>query len=396
MAHEDQYCRLPPRLRSWIAAEASRCELDDDTFLASLVESARRGNGTDLTAPFRFVDLCAGIGGFRLGLERVGGRCAFCCDADRFARHTYEAWFGEEPYGDLRDVDPATIPDHDVLAAGFPCQPFSIAGLARRRTVGRPDGFDCPDRGHLFFLVRDVVAAKRPPVLLLENVKSLRSHDRGRTWRTIEGSLVELGYAVRHAIVDAAPWVPQHRERLFVVGLDERTFGAHPSFRFPRPPRGPGQVLGEILEPDPPARYTLTDRLWNWHREHAEKHRSKGNGYGYGLADPNGITRTLSARYHKDGAEILIPQRHGRNPRRLTIVEAARLMGFEEVVRRREDSAGFRYAGVPPVRQRRRAARRRGDRTGDRPHAARPACRDRPHVPPETADASDRDRRLRT
>jgi len=287
--------------------------------------------------PFTFIDLFAGIGGFRLGLEPLGGRCVFTSEWDRFAQKTYGAWHSDqELHGDINTIDPAGIPDHDVLAAGFPCQPFSVAGVVKKRSIGQAHGFACERQGHLFFRVAEVARVKRPRLLLLENVKNLRSHDRGRTWSVIRGELERLGYTVHAQIVDAKHWVPQHRERLFIVAFDREAFDGVPPFVFPDPPPGPRPALSSILEPDPDPRYTISDRLWAYLQEYAERHKAKGNGFGFSLADPAGHTRTLSARYHKDGSEILIAQ-PGRNPRRLTIVECARLMGFADRVRTRSD-----------------------------------------------------------
>jgi DNA (cytosine-5)-methyltransferase 1 len=281
-------------------------------------------------ASFSFVDVFAGIGGLRLGLESVGGRCLWSCEWDKNAQKTYRAWFGELPVGDINEVNPKDIPDHDVLAAGFPCQPFSIAGVSKRKSLGRAHGFKDEAQGTLFFTLAGAIEQKKTPVLLLENVKNLKSHDSGRTWMVIRGTLEELGYEVHHRVIDAAGWVPQHRERVFIVALRRELFGndicpdlasleAHESERV--------RTVREILDPSVDARYTLTDHLWKYLRDYAAKHAAKGNGFGYGLADLDGVTRTLSARYCKDGSEILIPQRR-RNPRRLTPREAARLMGF--------------------------------------------------------------------
>ena len=168
-------------------------------------------------------------------------------------------------------------------------------------------------------------------------MKNLKSHDKRRTWPVIEKSLTDLGYTVFHKIIDAADYVPQHRERIFIVCFDRDVFGESPDFRFPETPEGPRPTFASILEPAPAEKYILTDRLWEYLQRYAEKHRAKGNGFGFGLADPNGVSRTLSARYHKDGSEILISRGKSKNPRRLTIVEAARLMGYEELVKTRAD-----------------------------------------------------------
>ncbi len=281
-------------------------------------------------AAFTFVDLFAGIGGLRLGLESVGGKCVWSCEWDKNAQKTYHAWFGELPAGDINAVDPKDIPDHDVLAAGFPCQPFSIAGVSKKKSLGLPHGFKDATQGTLFFTLAGIVERKRSPILLLENVKNLKSHDSGRTWTVIRGTLEELGYDVHHRVVDAAGWLPQHRERLFVVALRRKLFGPNirPSLEALSAYAGEQvRTIREILEPKVEPRYTLTDHLWKYLRDYAAKHAAKGNGFGYGLVDLEGISRTLSARYYKDGSEILIPQAR-RNPRRLTPREAARLMGF--------------------------------------------------------------------
>ncbi len=293
---------------------------------------------------FRFIDLFAGIGGFRIGLERLGGECAFSCEWDRNSQTTYEAWFGDRPHGDINTVDISAIPDHDILAAGFPCQPFSIAGVSKKRALGQPDGFRCKRQGNLFFRICDIVKIKRPPVLLLENVKNLRSHDGGKTWTIIRHEIEEeLGYDMHAAVIDAAGWVPQHRERVFIACFDKKVFSNELSatFRFPGWPASERPVLRDILEAKPDSRYTLTDHLWAYLQNYAKKHRENGNGFGFGLIDPKGdpnqVTRTLSARYYKDGSEILLYQGKNRNPRRLMPLECARLMGFSEKVKSAAD-----------------------------------------------------------
>ncbi len=284
---------------------------------------------------FRFIDLFAGIGGFRTGLQKAGGTCVFTSEWDRWAQKTYEAWHGERPHGDINEIDPLEIPDHEVLAAGFPCQPFSIAGVSKKRSLGQADGFRCKRQGNLFFRICDIVDAKRPPVLILENVKNLKSHDGGKTWAIIQRELGKRNYSVNAAIINASAWVPQHRERIFIVCFDEHVLGPECRFRFPVPPDTRPR-FGDILEKNPDPKYTLTDHLWNYLQAYAAKHRAAGNGFGFGIADLDGVSRTLSARYYKDGSEILIAQR-GKNPRRLTLVEAARLMGYGEYVNSRED-----------------------------------------------------------
>lgn len=302
--------------------------------------------------PFTFVDLFAGIGGFRLALNRLGGRCSFSCEWDKYSQKTYSAWFGEVPVGDIREIKPSEIPDHDVMAAGFPCQPFSIAGVSKKKSLGLAHGFKDATQGTLFFNLATIIEAKRPPVVLLENVKNLLSHNRGTTWNVIRSSLESLGYTVFHKVIDAAGWVPQHRERIFIVAFDQHLFGHNPPFKFPETPSGKRPRLRDILDPSPSEKYILTDHLWNYLQQYAERHRARGNGFGFGMADLNGITRTLSARYYKDGSEILIPRPQG-NPRRLTPREAARLMGFPDdkpiVVSDTQAYRQFGNAVVPPV-----------------------------------------------
>lgn len=277
---------------------------------------------------FKFIDLFAGIGGFRFALEKLGGDCVFSSEWDKYAQKTYSAWFGEVPSGDLTSIDPLSIPDHDILAAGFPCQPFSLAGVSKKISLGRAHGFKDKKQGNLFFVLADIIEAKRPPVVLLENVKNLTSHDKGRTWSIIKSTLEDrLGYKVYHRIFDAAHWVPQHRERVFIVGFDKKVFGENPTFEFAEPPKNK-KMLASILEEKPEAKYTLTDNLWAYLQAYAKKHQEKGNGFGFGIADPSGVTRTLSARYHKDGSEILLDQGRGKNPRRLTPKECMKLMGY--------------------------------------------------------------------
>lgn len=285
---------------------------------------------------FTFIDLFAGIGGIRLALERAGGKCVFSCEIDPFCQKTYEANFGEKPAGDIRKVDAASIPDHDLLAAGFPCQPFSIAGVSKKTSLGRKHGFEDEVQGNLFFEIERIIRGKRPKILLLENVKHLKNHDRGKTYRIIQEILHDLDFIIFDSILDAKNYTCQHRERIFIVGFSRRDFPDSSSleFRFPSPPPEPRTSLIHILEREVSERYVLSDHLWGYLQEYAAKHRRKGNGFGFGLIDPSVdlYTRTLSARYHKDGSEILIRRPKG-NPRRLTPRECARLMGFPESFR---------------------------------------------------------------
>jgi len=274
---------------------------------------------------FTFVDLFAGIGGFRLGLESVNGTCVYSVEKDKFARQSYAANF-EEPQGnDIRDVE--SLPPHDVMAAGFPCQPFSLAGVSKKVSLGRNHGFLDQTQGTLFFEVARLIRTSRPAVVLLENVKHLLRHDKGATYGVIKGTLDELGYNVTESVIDARPWVPQHRERIIIIGIRRSVFGGK-HFAFPPVPIS-GPTLGSILEPKYEKKYVLSAHLWTYLREYAAKHRAAGNGFGFGLFGADDVARTLSARYHKDGSEILI-RTGGRRPRRLTPRECARLMGFPE------------------------------------------------------------------
>ncbi|MDR3561996.1 MAG: DNA (cytosine-5-)-methyltransferase [Negativicutes bacterium] len=281
---------------------------------------------TDMTSrTISFIDLFCGIGGVRLGFESAGCKCVLSCDWDKYAQKTYEANFGENPIPDIRELRSDSIPKHDLLTAGFPCQPFSISGVSKKNSLGRPHGFEDKTQGTLFFEVARIIRDKRPKAFVLENVKNLLGHDKGRTIDVIYGVLQEdLGYHVLPPIVlDAKLVVPQHRERVFIVGFDQPRDFERPKIRDRR------LRVSDILESNPDPKYTLSDHLWQYLQKYAEKHRAAGNGFGFGLVDLNGITRTLSARYYKDGSEILIPQR-GKNPRRLTPRECARLMGFPE------------------------------------------------------------------
>lgn len=285
-----------------------------------------------MTTPFRFIDLFAGIGGIRMGLEAAGGSCVYSVEIDRFARQTYAANFGSCEGVDIYDVKGADLPAYDVLAAGFPCQPFSIAGVSKKLSLGRVHGFADEKSGNLFFEIVRLIeeAPVPPPVLFLENVKNLVSHDRGNTFRVIRDTLEDLGYHFRHQVIDAQPWVPQHRERTFMVCLHADVFGDE-AFEFPISSAArPRPTVGEILEDEPNPKYFLSQHLWEYLQAYARKHRAAGNGFGYGIVGPLSVSRTLSARYHKDGSEILV-QTDGPTPRRLTPRECARLMGFPDV-----------------------------------------------------------------
>lgn len=322
---------------------------------------------------FRFIDLFAGIGGIRKGFEEQKGLCVFTSEWNPFAQKTYKANYGSVDEhifnSDIRDVTLSadesvseseayrhidkTIPDHDVLLAGFPCQPFSIAGVSKKNSLGRAHGFECNTQGTLFFDVARIIAAKKPKAFVLENVKNLKSHDKGKTFKVIMDTLDELGYWVSDSehegpndpkIVDARHWLPQHRERIILVGF-RKDLNIHEGFTlrnlkkyYPKKEIS----LGDILDPEVDPKYILTPKLWQYLYQYAAKHKAKGNGFGFGLVNENSVARTLSARYYKDGSEILIDRGWDfskgfenkknleKRPRRLTPEECARLMGFSK------------------------------------------------------------------
>ncbi|MGH1366492.1 MAG: DNA (cytosine-5-)-methyltransferase [Calditrichia bacterium] len=279
-------------------------------------------------ATFKFIDLFAGIGGFRIAFQENGGKCVFTSEWDKFSQVTYEANYGEIPFGDITRIDEKLIPDHDILLGGFPCQPFSIAGVSKKKSLGKEHGFKDETQGTLFFDIARILEAKRPMAFVLENVKNLVSHDKGNTFKVILRTLNELGYSIHSKVLDGKHFVPQHRERIFIVGFDENIFSGEEVFNFPSLP--PVKLaVRDILEADVDSKYTLSDKLWNYLQAYAKKHKARGNGFGFGLVNLDGVSRTMSARYYKDGAEILIPQ-EGKNPRRLTPRECARLQGYPD------------------------------------------------------------------
>ena len=303
----------------------------NDFIISSIMQalSNQTLNVSNREKTFSFIDLFAGIGGMRIAFESVGGDCVYSNEWNKYCQQTYFANFGEQPDGDITKVDARIIPDHDILVAGFPCQPFSIAGVSKKQSLGRATGFEDKTQGTLFFDVCRILKVKRPKAFMLENVKNLKSHDKGNTFRIIMESLDELDYEVFYAVLDGQNYVPQHRERILIVGFDRKRFGKEISFEFNITPAEPKPVVKDILENQVDDRYTLSDKLWEYLQNYAAKHKAAGNGFGYGIADPNGVTRTLSARYYKDGSEILIAQ-EGKNPRRLTPRECARLQGFPD------------------------------------------------------------------
>ena len=297
---------------------------------------------------FTFIDLFAGMGGFRLAMQAQGGKCVFSSEWNTYSQRTYFANFGDMPFGDItKEVTKSYIPKKfDVLCAGFPCQPFSIAGVSKKKSLGRETGFKDKTQGTLFFDVADIISRHRPKAFFLENVKNLKSHDKGNTFRVIEETLRELRYSVHTLVMDGQTYVPQHRERIMIVGFDKDIFNGKEIFNFPEQHEAT-RCVKEILDPNIDTKYTLSDKLWEYLQNYAEKHRAKGNGFGFGLVDLNGITRTLSARYYKDGSEILIPQGKGKNPRRLSPRECARLMGYpdEYKIDRVSDVQAYRQCG---------------------------------------------------
>ncbi|GGY95139.1 DNA cytosine methyltransferase [Shewanella fodinae] len=330
---------------------------------------------------FRFIDLFAGIGGIRAGFESIGGKCVFTSEWNKEAVRTYKAnWYNDDKEHvfnlDIREITLSNdesiseeeayinidqeVPDHDVLLAGFPCQPFSLAGVSKKNSLGRAHGFECEAQGTLFFDVARIIHAKKPAIFVLENVKNLKSHDRGKTFKVIMDTLDELGYDISDSeitgsndpkIIDGKNFLPQHRERIVLVGFRrdlhlKKGFSLRNISQF-YPETRP--LFGELLEPIVDSKYILTEKLWAYLYNYAKKHAAKGNGFGFGLIDPkkpHSVARTLSARYHKDGSEILVdrgwdmakgeenfadPSNQINRPRRLTPRECARLMGFEKI-----------------------------------------------------------------
>jgi DNA (cytosine-5)-methyltransferase 1 len=300
-------------------------------------------------ATFSFIDLFAGIGGIRRGFEKHGGHCVFTSEWNKFAQKTYLENFPQTSNhffaGDITKIHEDDIPSHDVLLAGFPCQPFSIAGVSKKNALGRPHGFECTTQGTLFFDVARIIATKRPKAFLLENVKNLLSHDKGNTFKVILQTLRdELGYDIHYKVIDGQHFVPQHRERILIIGFEKKTKFSWDNLCLSE--KGE-KKLSTILHPQNGSetpeepyttgengkvntKYTLSEKLWSYLQAYKEKHRKAGNGFGFGLVDQNSVSRTLSARYYKDGSEILISQAAKKRPRRLTPRECARLMGFPD------------------------------------------------------------------
>jgi DNA (cytosine-5)-methyltransferase 1 len=313
---------------------------------------------------FRFIDLFAGIGGMRLGFESIGGRCVFTSEWDSYAQKTYLRNFPDGSdhimAGDIRPfgAEPDRIPEFDVLLAGFPCQPFSLAGVSKKNSLGRSHGFADETQGNLFFEIERIIRFHRPAAFLLENVKHLERHDRGNTFEVIRRTLEdELCYDIDWRVISSRPWVPQNRERIFIAGFRRDVGFSFEGFDEELPPPESWPVLGSVLQShnEIDSKYTLTPRLWDYLQAYRLKHEKAGNGFGYSVFGPDDVTRTLSARYYKDGSEILIRQ-EGTRPRRLTPMECARLMGFERDGRSWDipvsDMQAYRQFGnavVPPV-----------------------------------------------
>lgn len=340
-------------VRRWFAGEIE-APLMIVPALREALQARKGGLTVGGEADFTFIDLFAGVGGIRMGFEQAGGKCVFTSEWNEWAVKTYSANFGEDHpvNGDVTKIlDPAAeIPAHDVLLAGFPCQPFSIAGVSKKNALGRPHGFECTTQGTLFYDVARIIHDCRPKAFLLENVKNLLSHDKGNTFRTIRDVLEkELGYQIHYRVIDGISFVPQHRERILIVGFREPTDFTWDAFRAPQEGPRLSSILHRTDGTEPwvehdgdrffnhgkkkvNPKYTLTDNLWTYLQNYAAKHREKGNGFGFGLVTGSDTTRTLSARYYKDGSEILIAQAR-KNPRRLTPRECARLMGFPDTFR---------------------------------------------------------------
>ncbi|MFS8181502.1 DNA (cytosine-5-)-methyltransferase [Pseudovibrio denitrificans] len=315
--------------------------------LELLKKEASQRAQTKAPGSFTFIDLFAGIGGLRSAFERNGGRCVFTSEWDRFSQQTYAANFRDNRpiAGDVREIDAADIPEHNVLVAGFPCQPFSIAGVSKKNSLGRSHGFEDETQGTLFFDVLRILKHHKPEAFLLENVKNLKSHDKGRTFEVIMRKLSEeLGYQIHTMVIDAQHFVPQHRERIAIVGFKNSV--PFDWSKLNLPPKGKIKMSSALHSEDGNepaeepytcgplsevnAKYTLSDKLWQYLQNYAAKHKAKGNGFGFGLVGPDDVARTLSARYYKDGSEILVSRGEGNNPRRLTPRECARIMGYPE------------------------------------------------------------------
>ena len=339
----------PSTVHRWLKGETALKAYIDESLRAIIKKHSSTSKSTDTA--FTFIDLFAGIGGIRKGFEQAGGTCVFTSEWDSYAQKTYSANYPstETIHGDITKVNASDIPDHDVLLAGFPCQPFSIAGVSKKNSLGRATGFADETQGTLFFDVARIIKEKQPKIFVLENVKNLKSHDKGHTFEVITRTLQkELGYHIDFKVIDGQHWVPQHRERIVIVGFREPTLFTLDSMKMPASGKKrikdvlhrtdgsepylehDGDRFFDFVNKRVQQKYTLTDKLWAYLQAYAAKHRSLGNGFGFGLVKGDDITRTLSARYYKDGSEILVYQGEGKNPRRLTPRECARLMGYPD------------------------------------------------------------------
>lgn len=335
-------------LRRWENGETSPSSLEFDHIM-SFAEHTPFPNTAEDKCSFRFIDLFAGIGGIRIPFQEQGGRCVFSSEWDPHAQKTYRTNYGEQPAGDITKIEASDIPDFDIVLGGFPCQPFSQAGLHK--------GF-ADTRGTLFFEIERIIEAKRPKAFLLENVKQLAGHDHGRTLKVILEHLHALDYHVDYKVLRAADYgVPQNRERIYIVGFDARHYDLPEDYAFPYPePSHQKTRLGDILESDVDDKYTISDALWAGHQRRKLEHQAKGNGFGFSLFNSESeYANTISARYYKDGSEILIDQGEGKNPRKLTPRECARLQGFpEEFVIPVSDMQAYKQFGnsvaVPVIR----------------------------------------------
>ena len=339
----------PSTVHRWLNRETTPKSYIDESLRALINKNTVTNNSQKKT--FTFIDLFAGIGGIRKGFEQVGGKCVFSSEWDSYAQKTYTANYPatEIIHGDITTINASDVPDHDVLLAGFPCQPFSIAGVSKKNSLGQATGFADETQGTLFFDVVRIIKEKRPKIFVLENVKNLKSHDKGNTFKVITRTLQkELGYHIDYKVIDGQHWVPQHRERIVIVGFREPTLFSLDNIKMP--PRGKKKIRDILHKTDGTEpylkqdqdrffdfennivlkKYTLTDKLWAYLQAYAAKHRSLGNGFGFGMVKGDDISRTLSARYYKDGSEILVYQGEGINPRRLTPRECARLMGYSD------------------------------------------------------------------
>jgi DNA (cytosine-5)-methyltransferase 1 len=344
----DHVGKNPKTVRRWEKGETP-CPLMLVPTLRELLKQSTP-DPTQGNNRFQFIDLFAGIGGIRMGFEAHGGECVFTSEWNDFSKKTYIENFGDHHtfVGDIVPFPADEVPDHDLLVGGFPCQPFSIAGVSKKNSLGRPHGFECTTQGTLFFDVARIIATKRPKAFLLENVKNLLSHDKGNTFEVIMKTLRDdLNYDVHYKIIDGQHFTPQHRERIIIVGFREKTEFSWNDLQLPADSPRLASILHKTDGSEPvlqwddgrffdhkknrvQPKYTLTPNLWAYLQAYAAKHRAAGNGFGFGMAHPDSVTRTLSARYHKDGSEILVYQGSRKRPRRLTPRECARLMGFPD------------------------------------------------------------------